>query len=386
MNRISYSKGKQHQGCPRSYKLERIDEIKQVPSELCVVGGGFHQVSEVYAKHLVNTGQQSDLSAVGQMLQKGLAGNWPGSDEIPNTYTGDPKDWHGPEAVPAQYRGAVAEVAAPWLENFFLEDPKKVIGAEHWIEVDLGDLVFAGKLDLLIIDGLVAIVRDYKSGWHISSQSALNTDLQGKLYAWAVFMNYPKLEEVQVVWEFPRYGAERTVAFKPEDVKGGEDQVRAMNLEIQKATDEDCWPATPGAGCDWCGSTGDCPALELAQKLDPSAIPDVITSAEQAKREVEQIILGSAVIAARKKTLRIWCATHGHVILPGLAYGHHVSPSVSYDAKTVYDMSLKDPALIKYLTVDGKKAKGLPQELRDSLEEADAITETKKTTFDKRKV
>lgn len=194
----------------------------------------------------------------------------------------------------------------------------KIVDLEEEYTTDVDGLILTGRPDVLEIDGRVATVRDYKTGWAIDPETELRGSFQGRWYAKLVFDNYPQIHTVRLRWEYERWSQIREVAIEKGDLPDIDAMLAALAARIRRSRLTDEWPASPGKWCSLCPSPQRCP------------IPDqyrgegLVTSQESADAVAELLLSLEAIRTKARKSLRAWCDEHGPIEIGGMRFDFHL--------------------------------------------------------------
>lgn len=338
--------------CPHRYKLRRIDKVPEAVSPVLYKGRLAHAVILAYTRHLLQTGQATDVTAIDDIARSVFFG-----------------EKHG--LVMEDY-AEILELARLHAESFVL--PPSIVAAEEiWgIPVSERDVMLL-VLDQLVIDGTEAIVTDYKTDWHLRSQREVERDVQLRYYAWATLQMFPQIEQVRCVMRFVRHQRDREVVYTPDDVAGVGDEIRA---QIDRITSDTTFAPQPGAACQRCGYWSLCPAAPRFHDIVRIAHPS------DAERVAGEIAVLERQIEVRKEALREWTAVAGPVVVNGIEWGHIRSEAVGVDDVREFVARLGDAAL-GYLSVDARKLRAMPEEERALIE--DLLVDRSRTSFRQRR-
>lgn len=295
---FSYSKLNQHNECPGRIR-HYLDGDLQMPTEIMLQGRFAHSVYEAYARHLCDTGQQTDISAISNIAEAVCrSGKHRISYEL--------------------FQRTMTELILPFAASHMFDD-NKLAGIETRIAVteDLQPCEwhdphcwFRAVLDILILDGDTAHVVDYKAGFLTPDPG-----LQGAIYAWLVMAQYPHITSVTVTFDNTRFGRETEETFWRDDMPAVEKTIRALcnDLEADQTLDY-----APGLHCMQCQYRHVCRASHFD-------VPGMIESDEGAKEAVRAISLMERDLALAKASLRAWVVAHGNVRYNGTEWGFHAS-------------------------------------------------------------
>lgn len=370
----SHSKLQLADACLFAFKKRYIDKVSEPQSRPGRVGSAFHRFAEMYGRHCMENGIQSDISVIPELVKKA-------------TYTGD---WSG-ETMGSDIYSEVASLAERFGETHIFS-PDTIISLEEklpagwdpdnnqWPEPNLNNRhTFVGIIDRLELDEdpETVIVHDYKTSWSVESQSQLEKDPQLRRYAWLVKQEYPQFNNFKIRLDFIRHDIIREAEIGIEAVEDAEEEIIAALNQLQNI---DKFDATPGEYCSFCGYSNMCPAFEDKQQI-------VIHNENRAEKVAREILLLERRLRDRKEALKQFCVT-GSVQVDGTEFGHLKSDSVGIkDIKEIRERlkSMEmDPD--NYLYVKTRKLKSLldSDEIHEELE--DLLVDKSYTQFRHRKI
>jgi len=292
-------------GCPHHfahYHLAHLPVRHLAPGPLAVVGSHFHAYRQAYIRRLVETDRQADPEWVR-------------------------REWLARRAVP--------EDARRLIENDlggFRVDPERVVGVELFLSADSAlrplekseggepgrvsshpDARISGTLDLLLVDGPVARIVDYKSGWSTTAVS----DYELPSYAALVFAHFPDVRVVEGVWEFVRVRATKRDSFTREDLPWIADllfEAHARLAEVARRFEAgERLDVDPAAGlCGFCSLA--CPLKAEVERQGGADILPVQTE-EDARVLAQRVYVASLFAEKARAALRAWLGEHGSVDL-----------------------------------------------------------------------
>jgi hypothetical protein len=236
--------------CPHLYVERAVFGAVEVDNIYALRGREFHEFMDRYVAHLVETRQQSDVATFDRMVDSsGLT-----SDAL--------------------------DLLRAFRDDFAI-DPESVLCAERRFYLDanfnpvetLDEAAYEGKPDLVIVDGAVARIPDYKSQYQIQDADTP----QARLYALIVMLHYPFIQRVIFELQFVRYhNAARSIEFTRDDIPRLQRSMRDLR-ERQVALHADALAGTifnamPGDHCAYCPKLfGGCPIKELNPYTEQSA-------------------------------------------------------------------------------------------------------------------
>lgn len=194
-----------------------------------------------------------------------------------------------------------------------------IVDLEEEYTTEIDGLTLTGRPDLLELDGRVATVRDYKTGWAIDPETELRGSFQGRWYAKLVFDSYPQVAAVRLVWEYQRWSQTREVEITRADLPDIEAMLASLVGRIQRSRLQDDWAASPGKWCALCPAPRRCPIPE--QYRGDGTVADA-----EAAQEVAELLLSlDEVRKQAQKSLRAWCAERGPVDVGGMRFDFAVA-------------------------------------------------------------
>lgn len=323
---FSYSRFNLFAGCPFAYKQEYIIKAAKIRSNALDTGSLAHAAIDGYLKHLMNTGQQTDITGMEQIVHQVFYGG----------------EEHGLGSSDYQ---EILDICQLFADRFIL-NIDTAYGAEEWIEVPLGKDLMRMKIDFTEIEGNTATITDWKSDRAIRSQSDIDKDFQLQVYAWGLWKQLPYLEEFVVRLNFICYFATRETVIYADQMEQIEKQIVGQMEQI-KAERE--FKATPGKYCQWCPYTANCPLT----------ISNIVSCKDghDAERLFGEILMMQRKIDERKEALRAYTNTNGSVELNGMMIGHIPSTGKKIEDVEAFIEAAKVSNIDwhKYISIDGRR-------------------------------
>lgn len=227
------------------------------------------------------------------------------------------------QGIPLDVLDEVLRVCEYYVESFNL-DLERIAGVEMWLPptgvepMRLAGRDVVGKVDQLLFDdeGRTAIVVDQKSNWAVWSEDEAREKLQSRLYPVLIFHSFPDVEEVEVRFQFIRWGIERSVHFTRAEAYLEKEKLEALSRQMQRPGPR---VATPGAMCAYCAYVSSCPIFRAARQNGIFILP---TNEAEAKKVVETMLVLDSGLKQRRAALRAYTAEHGPVNTNGIEFGH----------------------------------------------------------------
>lgn len=210
---------------------------------------------------------------------------------------------------------------------------ERVVAVERKFVLELAGRTVSGRIDVALIAGDVAQVRDWKTTFALPSQQEFEDSLQLSLYGLLLLFGRPEapdgtLEEPlgdRVGWVdlgevYPRYLSkdgglvERNVVLSRQELADFRGRVERLVVQLDEAVGgegrEGTWrfPAVSGAHCARCPCEPECPLPSHLRRWAGS-----VNSMEQAEEAAEWVRRMEARVGATKKELRAFAQAHGPV-------------------------------------------------------------------------
>jgi len=277
--------------------------IPEIPSRALHIGRLLATTVERYQTHCFELGVASDVTEIEVIARKVYAEQGQG--------------------VPLDVLDEVLKVGRWYVESYVL-DLERLAGVEMWLPPTGADPLFfagrevVGKVDQLSFEdeGRLAIVTDQKSNWSVWSEDDAREKLQARLYPLLVMHSFPDVEEVEVVFQFIRWGIERRVRVSRAEAYIQKENFEALSQLMQRPGPR---PATPGARCSFCGYVSRCPVFKSARENGVFVMP---TDHIEAGKVLETLLVLEAAIAQRRAVLRDFTNAHGAVAVNGVKAGY----------------------------------------------------------------
>lgn len=290
----SYTRISDFEACPRRFKLKHLDKVPEPPSEPLLIGRVIHDTAAAYAKHCLQTGVATDITAIKPIAEAAFyeVGGLP-TEKLPEII-------------------ALVEK----LAESYVVDLEHTVGVEEQFKHFFGDgQIFWAYIDRLLIDGTVATIVDLKTDHNLRSQGDVDRDLQLEVYAWAVKVMYPQVTEIKTALNFVRHQVVREGRSIPaEEIPEIEKRIMAAVARIDKETE---FKPTPGSACGWCAYSSNCPAFKAIQ--DAGKV--VVSTPEEAQAVAAELILLEKQAGERKEALKRYCTEAGPVAINGITFG-----------------------------------------------------------------
>lgn len=233
-------------GCPYLYQKRVIDGLEEVDNPFAIRGREFHDIRADYVAHLVATRQRKDPAKLDALLNDNAV-----SEDAFQLLQASRDDFEiDPESVlNIEQRLYLNDDFGPMSQ----EEVDSIAGFEERNGPSGRGAAYAGKPDLVLLDGVGAIIPDYKTTFNMYDADTP----QGRLYALLVMLHYGFVERVVFELHFVRYGnSKRTAEYTRSQIshlKGRVARDRDRQLSIHAMADQgEIAPAIPGEACANC--------------------------------------------------------------------------------------------------------------------------------------
>jgi putative RecB family exonuclease len=234
--------------CPFRFKLQKIDKVKEAPTEEQLLGIFVHEVLENLLKVEPPEGRTEEKAkAISRQL-------WD-------------RGWEG------KVRKVVAKSEIndfrwkTWwcLENYFrLEDPTALApkGLEEWLDFTVEGVRMKGVIDRWLVDDSGRfVVTDYKTGKTPDPRYRDDKVFQLAVYAYGLEqqIDHP-IDEIE--WLYLKDGDRIRLEVEPSHQTDMVNIVTSAWKELNERCESGDFPTKKSRLCDWCGfkSNGMCPA------------------------------------------------------------------------------------------------------------------------------
>jgi len=349
--------------CPAAFKRHYIDGEVGVTCAPFFYGSLVHAIAHTYNRQCVLKRVPADPGAMPEIVN---AHFW-STDQT---------------GIPADEYQSVLDLCVRLAARQVI-DYETFAGAEDRMHMRVNGYGFQGIVDIHWIDGPFAVVRDYKTQRNMLTPAELVNDFKMRCYAALEFASFPHLEGVWVEHDYLRWGAVR----RSERMLTKEDADRTKEeiwQRIERIIGELEYPYTPGDWCAVCEYKRDCPRLAEAEKCGP--FPDPITTADQARAVLDELVALGLATTDRKTALKAWVNGYGAVRGNGYEFGPRESRGVEYDVARVMAAFPEAAEALAALRVDKRGLAALAKaddELAKRLEEIAVETVTTRTDLHK---
>ena len=279
--------------CALSWKAQRLEKVKEPPSELLIIGIMTHDVAEGIVRwcdeQLV---EQIPMETVADLVQGVFVTN----DRATNT---------------ASFANVM--VAAKVFAKGYHHVPGSIIELEQWAEgildPDIPKLV--GRLDQVTQEsddqgGFIGNT-DLKTGWAMEQTDA--NIFQLHLQGWLLKQSYPN-ERIKVRNFFIRSGQPTPwYELKSYDLDNARRRAIAIYQRLDSAYKKRAYPATPGAHCGYCPIATRCETV-----LNLRASGNAVVTLDEAQRAILELHILEAAAKTRKNALKKFVDIYGPVI------------------------------------------------------------------------
>jgi len=231
-------------------------------------------------------------------------------------------------------------------------------------------------------------IIDYKTGKKMPSQDMLDEDLQLGVYHLALSSRWPHVtpENIKTSLYFLKHNEKISTTPTQEIAEKTKFQILKAIREIEKNTEKDEFPATPGPLCGWCGFKNICPmwAHEFKSEEPPTKTEEEIAAVIQEFFEIKE---SEDVNKKRIKELRGDILSYMEANALERVFGTQGYITKNASERTSFDMEKIKPILEEIgkfeeiLEPDSKKLEDLLPHLPANIQEKILETQEKKTVI-----
>jgi hypothetical protein len=352
--------------CPHYFRLKYFaakDKVKDesVQAVNLLVGKLMHEVIERYVRSL----KERKLNADMETLESSLRDSWNENRYIPESMFEDIREalvQFGEKHVVDPDK--VAELEMRVALNWDLQ-PVEWYAKDVWLRAVLD------RVDLYAEAGH-AIIRDYKTNYHVPSEAKLRTSKQTQIYPWVLSILNPYLKKISVVYDFVRYNTQHQFDFVvPEDLtvedelrrftKRVIDRVARSDKAMSKLEEIAEWPATASSICAIC--VYDCPLLKKGKT-------DILRTLDDARKLADTLfVLDKRRLSIKKELATFAKAADTEIITEGGKWLHVLSESwKGIDVEDVVNLCLEKGFPLKNVVSLSSKVKDIEdEEIRDAI-------------------
>lgn len=337
----SYSRLSCHAACPLQYKRQYIEKQKTAPADPLILGAAAHDFFEAYANHCQKNKLETDMATFPAIAKDVLL-----AQEHPL-----------PEHLIGRYNDLCRKHVEMEMMNL-----DTLSGVELEITFDKNwnlcswfspHAALRMKLDRLHIDGDLADITDYKTGY------GEGNTFQMENYAAGIFMRSPEINRCNTKFAYVDSGHVAQMEFGRDRLP---ELVEKIEEKCARVSEDKKYEPTPGAACQYCPFVGTCTAK-------PSALA-VVTNSKEALQVAEDLFVLEAQVKAKKEALKGYVVGHGDVETKAGRYGFSKTETISVRdmeaLKGVFE--LKGLDLMPHLSITGTELKKLYKK-NDGLEE-----------------
>lgn len=211
---------------------------------------------------------------------------------------------HPELTVPADERDALRQMIYHWAAGSYF-DPSTIVGVELAVELEVGDWIIRGKIDLVEQPTHYLLhVTDYKTQWNMPNAEefarggpdthSFAGDFQTELYALMLAFGHTPdgltpgegVDEFRLFQRFPRYLGEEGLFYRDavitrQQLVDFRFDVEAMLASLERSIDTRKWQPTPGSHCARCPSPYECPLPRMLRADSQAAELDSLEDLER---------------------------------------------------------------------------------------------------------
>lgn len=308
----SFSSIDRYLKCPLSFKLSKIDKLKQEDSTALRLGRLLHEISADYVSHLVQQKRQTDLDALNRLLEsKRTECSFSEFDELSKITN---------------------EFGSTHVYNFdyqdgFLTEQRLAFNLNWKLLNDFFDdsVFFRGVIDLMHFENDLLVITDYKTSRSVASQTEVDNDFQLDIYAYLANLIYPNVERMLVRLDFVRFSTYRQREIDINSLDSVKEKIMHYVDKIENTVE---FEARVSSNCDFCNYASHCPKFKEMSKLNTNF---ELNSNEDALKLAEQLRLADAFRKHATAKLKQWIENNVPISVGDECLNYHDSIEKYFD-------------------------------------------------------
>lgn len=241
--------------CPRLYRYAYIERLPREETVEAFMGSRVHESLWKLYKDLM----LSKLNTLEEILAY-YHYKW---DKKWNDDVRIVKDF-----TPDNYRETGAKCVAAYYNQYKPFNQSRTLSLERKIRIDLGGYRLQGYIDRLAESNPGCYeIHDYKTSQNLPMREHLLEDRQLALYQVGVEEAWDSVDNTELIWHYLVHGKELRLSLKQDELDRLKTDTIALIERLEKAVDEDDFPARDGELCPWCSYRNLCPAQKHLSKI-----------------------------------------------------------------------------------------------------------------------
>ena len=181
-------------------------------------------------------------------------------DEIWDRKWGDDVRIVRDEYTQDDYRNTGKKCISDYYNHYTPFDDSKTLNLEQRVTIEIEGHKLTGFIDRLSQRGEGEYeIRDYKTNASLPTQEKADGDRQLALYQIGVEDMWNDAKSVDLIWHYLRHNKEIRSTRVPEQIEQLKTDIVSLIESVEKAEDEDNFPACESGLCGWCEFQGLCP-------------------------------------------------------------------------------------------------------------------------------
>jgi putative RecB family exonuclease len=253
----SHSSLQKYENCPRAFKYQYIDGVKERETIEGFMGNLVHETLRYLYKELMD-GRLLPFDDLIDYYRRLWDKKW----------KNDIKIVRGEEGLTQEnYRRTGERCIREYYECYKPFNQGQTVGLELEIPIDIGGFELTGVIDRLVAlrDGVYEI-HDYKTSLSYPSKKKVDVDRQLALYQIGI-QKLMDARRVDLVWHYLAFNKEVRSKRTSEQLEDLKQFVLSMIRQIERAKKLDFFPPKRNPLCEWCGYVDRCPAWQHELKV-----------------------------------------------------------------------------------------------------------------------
>lgn len=234
--------------CPRQYRYTYVEKLPREETIEAFMGSRVHEALRKLYQDLMLSRFDS-LEEILGYYHESWERRWTDDIRIVKDYT------------PENYRHTGAKGIANYYHSYRPFNQSRTLALERKVRIKLGDYLLQGYVDRLAEsrEGCYEI-HDYKTSQSLPARDHLVKDRQLALYQLGVEEAWGSGDKTELIWHYLVQDKEIRITLSPEELDTVKARTIALIQSLERAIEDDNFPAREGELCPWCSYRGICPS------------------------------------------------------------------------------------------------------------------------------
>lgn len=268
--------------------------------------------------------------------------------------------------IPWEHHEDARTMFVPWAERYEL-NLKTFYAVETNLMSHYGAELRMDEVHVPDADTLRIV--DCKTYWRIPTQDELRGAFQTANYLGAARKLFPGFKRYEMVYDIVRYGiTSEPVSLTDAELDEVDNYHAAQTVAMDMADAAGDFTITPGSHCGMCKLK--CPLMD-----NPMVESDRVTTAAEATRTAQRVVVAERVASLGKAALRAYTAEHGPLSAGDVEFAHRAKETTTYPLVDVADVLTEEELDNLGLTISASAVKRITGSKKKYKAAADRLAE-----------